>query len=29
MLRGDGTTKCDAVHVHASAESKIEFIIAK
>ena len=29
MLRGDGTTKCDAVHVYASAESKIEFIIAK
>jgi len=29
MLRGDGTTKCDAVHVDASAESKIEFIIAK
>ena len=29
MLRGDGTTKADAVHVHASAESKIEFITAK
>ena len=29
MLRGDGTTKCDAVHVDASAESKMEFIIAK
>ena len=29
MLRGDGTTKADAVHVYASAESKIEFIIAK
>ena len=29
MLRGDGTTKCDAVHVYASAESKMEFIIAK
>ena len=29
MLRGDGTTKCDAVHVEASAESKMEFIIAK
>ena len=29
MLRGDGATKCDAVHVNASAESKIEFIIAK
>lgn len=29
MLRGDGATKCDAVHVYASAESKIEFIIAK
>jgi hypothetical protein len=29
MLRGDGTTTCDAVHVYASAESKIEFIIAK
>jgi hypothetical protein len=29
MLRGDGVTKCDAVHVDASAESKIEFIIAK
>jgi hypothetical protein len=29
MLRGDGTTKCDAVHVYASAESKIEFLIAK
>ena len=28
MLRGDGT-KADAVHVYASAESKIEFIIAK
>jgi hypothetical protein len=29
MLRGDGVTKADAVHVHASAESKMEFIIAK
>jgi len=29
MLRGDGTTKADAIHVYASAESKIEFIIAK
>ena len=29
MLRGDGITKCDAVHVDASTESKIEFIIAK
>jgi hypothetical protein len=29
MLRGDGTTKADAVHVYASTESKIEFIIAK
>ena len=29
MLRGDGATKADAVHVYASAESKIEFIIAK
>ena len=29
MLRGDGTTKCDAVHLYASAESKIEIIIAK
>ena len=28
MLRGDGT-KADAVHIYASAESKIEFIIAK
>jgi hypothetical protein len=28
MLRGDGT-KADAVHVYASAESKMEFIIAK
>ena len=29
MLRGDGATKADAVHVYASAESKMEFIIAK
>ena len=29
MLRGDGTTKADAVHVYASTESKLEFIIAK
>ena len=29
MLRGDGTTRADAVHVYASAESKIEFVIAK
>jgi len=29
QLRGDGNIKCDAVHVYASAESKIEFIIAK
>ena len=29
MLRGDGVTKADAVHVYASAESKMEFIIAK
>ena len=29
MLRGDGTTKADAVHVDASAESEMEFIIAK
>jgi|TARA_R110000824_G_scaffold339965_4_gene526495 hypothetical protein len=28
MLRNDGLTKADAVHVHASAESKMEFIIA-
>ena len=29
MLRGDGVTKCDAVHVYAVTESKMEFIIAK
>tara|TARA_R100001443_G_scaffold116314_1_gene136391 strand:+ start:3767 stop:4306 length:540 start_codon:yes stop_codon:yes gene_type:complete len=29
MLRGDGTTKADAVHVYAGSESKMEFIIAK
>ena len=29
MLRGDGATKADAVHVYASAESKMEFIIVK
>ena len=29
MLRGDGNIKCDAIHVHSSTESSIEFVIAK